>query len=466
MAYVGNNLTVQQYAPQIAYFSGNGSTTAFTLPQAVVSSAQILVFVANVAQNPSSAYTVSGTTLTFTSAPPSGTNNVWVEYTSLQTNLVSPVAGSVTNTSFGSLTSIPFAVGGPLGGGNASIMKNRIINGAMLIDQRNNFSVVTANDGVYAVDRFKFKASQTSKLTGQVIQAFAPTGFNNSLKATSSSAYSIAAGDFFLIQQAIEGYNVADLGWGTANAKTITLSFWVYSSLTGTFGGSLYNGGGDRSYPFTYTISSANTWTQASITVAGDTTGTWATTTGAGIYVNFGLGVGSTYSGTAGSWSANAYFSATGATSVVGTSGATFYITGVQLEVGSSATGYEYRQYQQELALCQRYLPAFNANGGASVRVPASGINASSSVVYVSIIFPVNTRVPPTGISASSASHFTINVDGIASSNPTAITYTAVTSVNSNRITCTGLSGLTTGQPCFLDITNTSGQLLFTGCEL
>ena len=95
MAYLGNNLTVQQYAPQIAYFSGNGSTTAFTLPVGVVSAAQILVFVANVGQNPSSAYSVSGTTLTFTSAPPTGTNNIWVEYTSLQTNTIAPSAGTV-----------------------------------------------------------------------------------------------------------------------------------------------------------------------------------------------------------------------------------------------------------------------------------------------------------------------------------------------------------------------------------
>ena len=100
MTYIGNNLTIQQYAPQVAYFSGNGSTTAFTLPVAVVSTAQIIVIVANVIQNPSSAYSVSGTTLTFTSAPPSGTNNIWVEYTSLQTNLIQPAAGTVNTSQF------------------------------------------------------------------------------------------------------------------------------------------------------------------------------------------------------------------------------------------------------------------------------------------------------------------------------------------------------------------------------
>jgi len=112
MAYVGNNLTVQQYAPQIAYFNGNGSTVAFTLPIAVVSGAQIIVAIENVIQNPSSSYSVSGTTLTFTSAPPSGTNNIWVEYTSLQTNFIQPAAGTVQTSSLASNLLVPVANGG------------------------------------------------------------------------------------------------------------------------------------------------------------------------------------------------------------------------------------------------------------------------------------------------------------------------------------------------------------------
>jgi hypothetical protein len=129
----------------------------------------------------------------------------------------------------------------------------------------------------------------------------------------------------------------------------------VRSSLTGTFGGSFANGAFNRSHPFTYTISAANTWEQKSITIAGDTSGTWLTTNGIGLYVLFGLGVGSTLSGTAGSWSGSSFFSATGATSVVGTNGATFYITGVQLEVGSTATSFEYLDYGRSLIQCQRY---------------------------------------------------------------------------------------------------------------
>ena len=236
--------------------------------------------------------------------------------------------------------------------------KNRIINGAMVIDQRNaGASVSTAPDNAYTVDRWRYGVSQSSKFTVQqnAGSVTPPTGFTKYLGITSSSAYSVTTNDYFRMAQAIEGFNIADLGWGSAGASSITLSFWVRSSLTGTFGGALTNANNNRSYIFTYTISSANTWEQKSVTIAGDTSGTWATDNTVGIQLQFGLGVGTTYSGTAGSWSANLYVSATGAVSVVGTNGATFYITGVQLEKGSTATAFDYRNYTTELQLCQRY---------------------------------------------------------------------------------------------------------------
>jgi hypothetical protein len=293
--------------------------------------------------------------------------------------------------------------GSNLGAGNASIMKNRIINGAMVIDQRNAGASVSTSSGagVYTVDRWQVQYSQTSKFTIQqnAGSVTPPTGFTNYLGITSSSAYSIGSGDYFMLAQFIEGYNVADLGWGTANAKTVTLSFWVRSSLTGTFGGALNNVNQDRSYPFTYTISSANTWTQISVTVAGDTTGTWNTTSSQGLRVWLGLGVGSTYAGTAGAWAGAAYFSATGATSVVGTSGATFYITGVQLEVGSSATGYEYRQYTTELALCQRYYIKYSnaGNTGVNQSFLVGAVTSSTAAGICSVNFANPMRAVPTG---------------------------------------------------------------------
>jgi len=256
--------------------------------------------------------------------------------------------------------------GSNLGAGDASLMKNRIINGAMVIDQRNAGASVTPTNFQYTVDRWAGYLSQTSKFTVQqnAGSVTPPVGFSNYLGCTSSSAYSLTSTQVFGVAQAIEGFNTADLNWGTANAKTVTLSFWVRSSLTGTFGGSLANYNADRSYPFSYTISSANTWTYVSATITGCLDGTWGTGNSASIYVYISLGAGSTMSGTAGSWASADYRSATGATSVVGTSGATFYITGVQLEVGSSATGYEYVNYQTSLANCQRYFEKQSSAGG------------------------------------------------------------------------------------------------------
>jgi len=269
--------------------------------------------------------------------------------------------------------------------------RNRIINGAMMIDQRNAGASVSGNN--YPVDRWNVPVSQSGKLTAQqnAGSVTPPTGFTNYVGITSSSAYSITSSDYFLLGQKIEGYNIADLGWGTASAKTVTLSFQVYSSLTGTFGGVVQNSAQTRSYPFTYTVSSANTWTSISITIAGDTTGTWLTTNGVGISLYFGLGVGSTNSGTAGSWAGANYNSATGATSVVGTSGATFYITGVQLEKGSTATSFDYRPYGTELMLCQRYYQTVGAASCGSVD------GATSVTVQITEKTFVPMRSSPTG---------------------------------------------------------------------
>ena len=291
-----------------------------------------------------------------------------------------------------------------LGAGNSSIMKNRIINGAMVIDQRNAGASISTSSGIftYTVDRWRTVYSQTGKFTLQQNQGSVtpPVGFVNYLGATSSSAYSVGSSELFVIQQLIEGYNVADLGWGTASAKPVTLSFQVYSSLTGTFGGSLQNNAANRSYPFSYSVPVANTWTTVSVTIAGDTSGTWLTTNGVGIQVWFGLGVGSTSSGTAGSWAGAAYLSATGATSVVGTNGATFYITGVQLEVGSSATGFEYVNYQTSLANCERYyqvIAEITCNGSAAL----SGTTFSSTLRTYPRATPTVTATINTGTALS-----------------------------------------------------------------
>jgi hypothetical protein len=196
-----------------------------------------------------------------------------------------------------------------------------------------------------------------------------------------------------MIYQMIEGYNVADFGLGAAGAATFTISFWVRSSLTGTFGGSLQNNANNRSYPFTYTISAANTWEQKTVTVAGDTTGTWEKTNNTGLRLNFGLGVGSTYSGTAGSWAGSNLITATGATSVVGTNGATFYITGVQLEKGATATSFDVRDYGRELMMCQRYYEI--GTGYQNIRNPSLGDNHPFGII-AGTGFQVAKRAAPT----------------------------------------------------------------------
>jgi hypothetical protein len=275
-----------------------------------------------------------------------------------------------------------------------NVLKNRIINGDMRIDQRNaGASVTITTDSTYTLDRWMCEVSQASKFSVQQDAAAVtpPTGFNDYLGVTSLSSYSVGTSDYFTVMQKIEGYNVADLDFGKATAKTITISFWVRSSLTGTFGGSIGNSAENRSYPFTYTISVANTWELKSVTIAGDTTGTWLVTNGRGLNVRFSLGMGSTFTDTANAWTTKAnVYSATGATSVVGTNGATFYITGVQLEIGTSATPFERRLYNQELANCQRYF-CLLAGGGAC------GVAEGSNRVSLTYQYPVPMRGSPTG---------------------------------------------------------------------
>jgi hypothetical protein len=297
-------------------------------------------------------------------------------------------------------------------GSNNVTFRNRIINGAMVIDQRNAGASVTGNSSVNAfpVDRWFNTSTQNSKLTLQQNAGAVtpPVSFKNYVGVTSSSAYSVLTSDAFTLAHRIEGYNIADLGFGSANAATVTLSFWVRSSLTGTFGGAFGNNAINRSYPFTYTISAANTWEQKIITIAGDTTGAWETTTSTGLSIYLGLGAGSTYSGTSGSWASAAYLTATGATSVVGTSGATFYITGVQLEAGTTASPFEYRQYGTELALCQRYFTktafsyrgsAFNAAGvGFCMWLFKTTMRATPTITYSGSVYTSIDAVSTDGV--------------------------------------------------------------------
>ena len=273
--------------------------------------------------------------------------------------------------------------------------RNRIINGDMRIDQRNAGASVTAvTNGTYNLDRWVTFFSRTSKFSiqqnaGAVVP---PAGFSNYVGITSSSAYSLTVNDEFSLMQFVEGFNSSDFGFGTANAKSITLSFWVRSSLTGTFGGSVVNSSNNEwCYPYTYAINSANTWEYKTVTIPGQTAGTWLTTNGIGMGIIFSLGAGSSRSGTANTWVNANRVGVPGQVNLVSTNGATLYITGVQLEAGPTATPFERIPIGMELALCQRY--CFVAPQNWAYAYGGSG----SALVnfYTAAYFPVPMRITP-----------------------------------------------------------------------
>ena len=381
---------------------------------------------------------------------------------------------SVANTAItGNITSSQIApdqtlngnvsVTGTLSTPNTFGFKNRIINGGMVIDQRNAGASVTPTQGQYTLDRWQSLLLQASKFTVQqnAGAVTAPAGFINYLGVTSSSAYSVLSTDYFAQATYIEGLNATDLGWGTANAQSVTLSFWVRSSLTGTFGGSIQNYANNYSYPFTYAISSANTWTYATVTISGPTAGTWLTTNSGLLQLSFSLGVGSTYQGTAGTWaSSGRVLSPSGCVSVVGTNGATFYITGVQLEKGSTATSFDFRDYGRELALCQRYYYRMNADTTSSFF--SDGQCAGTTDACGTIQLKVSMRINPTALEQSgTATDYRVNHSG-GSTTCSSVPTIRVGSSNAQCVTFTVASGLTLGRACALQALQTTAYLAWS----
>lgn len=288
--------------------------------------------------------------------------------------------------------------------------RNRIINGGMTIDQRNGGASVTPATTAYTLDRWQAIQTTASKFSVQqnAGSVTPPPGFTNYFGVTSLSSFAVGAADYYQFKQLIEANNATDLNWGTANAQSVSVSFWVRSSLTGNFGLILAwgsNSANQRSYPILYSISSANTWEYKTITIPGDTTmaaGGFGVGTSAGIQVRFSLGGGATNAGTSGSWATINAQSVTGDTSVVGTNGATFYITGVQLEKGSTATPFEFRSYGQELALCQRYYQIIGDGTADCVGYATSAASASDSM-YITISYLTEMRAAPSATVATFA---------------------------------------------------------------
>ena len=327
--------------------------------------------------------------------------------------------------------------------------RNRIINGDMRIDQRNAGASVTVSTSLYTLDRWNINKNGLNNFTCQRSTA-APAGFSNSMLLTMGTGVTPTGTDFAYLAQNIEGFNAADLAWGTASAQTVTLSFWVRSSVTGTFGVGLRNTDGTRAYISAYTISAANTWELKTVTVPGAPSGTWLTDNGVGIRVDFDLGVGPTYSGAAGSWLTTNTFGLTSGTKLAATTGATFYITGVQLEAGTVATPFERRDYGRELMMCQRYYEVITTSN-AVFGFPA--YCASPSIARGAIQFKVTKRATPTPVLMSTLAATNINcIPG--NFNPTSTSFYA--DVNSVGFDLTiGTNSFINGQGCAIGITGT-----------
>jgi hypothetical protein len=361
----------------------------------------------------------------------------------------------VTTIINGSSPSITFSDGSAQTSATRPFL-NRIINGGMVIDQRNAGASVTPTDA-FTLDRWDVREDTDGAISIQQISD-APAGFSFSARVTTTTADASLTGTQRLIMsQPIEGFNTADLMFGSATAQTVTLSFWVKSSLTGTFAGSLQNSARNRSYVFNYTISAANTWEYKTITIAGDTTGTWiGATNGIGIRAVFSLGVGPDHIGTANSWQGSNLFASSGAVSVIGTLNATWQVTGVQLEVGSTATSFDYRPYGTELALCQRY---FVKLGGttATEGLGAGNMQDANNSSWIYVKYPVTMRAAPTAsyssLRVSNNADYDLTVNSIRGQN---------NGIDSSNIGFNTASGGTQYYPVQLQTSATAGFLAYS----
>ena len=275
---------------------------------------------------------------------------------------------------------------------NNVIGKNLIINGAMQIAQRGTSTTGVTGSNYYTCDRYK--TILTGLGTWTVEQSTdAPDGFSNSLKHSCTTAdASPAAADILYLSQIIESQNLQQVAKGTASAKSLTCSFWVKSNKTGTYIVGLQEFQNTRYIANSYTINAANTWEKKTITFAGDTTGTLANDNSAGLYLQFYLGSGSDYSsGTlATSWESTVNVNrAVGQVNLADSTSNYINITGVQLEVGDTATEFEHRPYGTELQLCQRYY--FSIADDKNIYGGDWGSNG-----FVFSFFPVEMRTMPT----------------------------------------------------------------------
>lgn len=338
-----------------------------------------------------------------------------------------------------------------IGGQKALGNKNLIINGAMTIDQRHNgssFTVVNGNatTGVIA-DRFRVNEASGAVMTGQRV-ADAPVGFEYSSKLTVTTAdSSLGSTEFHRIIQPIEGKNISNLNWGTSNAKTLTLTFYVKSSVTGQYYISVFNNAADRTLLKGYTIDSADTWEKKTITIIGDQSGTWLTTNAVGIYLMWSLGTGSSYqSSTLDAYQAGFYMAKSDQVNIAASVSSTWQLTGVQLEVGDVATAFEHEDVGTTLRKCQRYYYKVEHSYG-SIEI-GTGLETTTTQARIFVPFLVEMRSHPTAVETSTTAG---NFD-ITHNDSVVISNAVPTFVNANTtgasVYFAHASGGTQGQGC------------------
>ena len=382
------------------------------------------------------------TNKTLTGADMNGTLGATTPSTVAATTLSASGASTFTN-------SAPSAIGG-LG------FRNRIINGDMRIDQRNEGAAVTANSS-FPVDRWTMPYSVTSLLLTAQRSTTAATGFLNSLLVTATTGASASAGETVLVRQQIEGQNTPDFLFGTANAKTVTVSFWVRSSLAGIYCCTIKNSAQDRAYVAEYTINAADTFEYKTITVAGDTTGTWLTTNGIGVRVEFDLGSGTNFNATVNTWTGSNVRRTTNQVNWCGTTGRTFYVTGVQLEIGNAATEFERRPFGQELELCFRYFRRYASDASNHCLLPGYALANATTGGYGPVQLTPIMRDNPT-LSVSAAADLSVDTSGTAAAMSAVSIYGGYTTKNSVLLNFTVASGLSNGQAYMFRVNSGTGK--------
>jgi hypothetical protein len=275
--------------------------------------------------------------------------------------------------------------------------RNMVINGNFAIDQRNaGVAQSGQTTDFYAVDRFVCSVNASGNFTGQQVALSTlggtqPAGFTYALGCTAASGRTAAAGDVYGLRHRIEGFNSAQLSWGASNAKSVTLSFWVRSSVTGTYNVGFFNAAANRSLVTSYTIITANTWEYKTIFVTGDATGTWGIGNGVGVEIFWDLGSGSTYNvSTLNTWTAGIFVTSAASTKWIATASATFYITGVQLEQNYQPTPFEQRPIGVELELCQRYCISRKTDYAIT-----NGWTTTNGQKWMSVSLPTTMRIAP-----------------------------------------------------------------------